>query len=177
MTSTDPRPDRQSETQKGQNRKRSAQKEQTMTSARDAAAKPDQSSGRFYSFTIDANTAQIVKLESLDASGARRELSEEEKAKLVKEVRDDLLEKVVERAFEAGIACVLDTGVEALDAKDSREDAELRHLLLVPLIERSAAKHFLEREVLNRAILDTLIDHSINPTSSGFEESSTASAQ
>ena len=129
-----------------------------------------------FSFTIDANTAQIVKLESLDASGARHELSDEEKESLVKEARDDLLERVVERAFEAGIACVLDSEVEQRDAQETAEDAELRHLLLMPLIERSAARHLMEREVLNRAILDTLIDHSIN-AESAFEEGSTASAQ
>ena len=132
-----------------------------MTNADESTAKADYGTAKLFSFTIDANTAQIVKLESLDATGNRHELSQEEMASLVKEARDDRLEKVVEQAFEAGIACVLDTDAEQDDTQESADDAELRHILLAPLIERSAAKHLMEREVLNRAILDTLIEHSM----------------
>jgi hypothetical protein len=61
-------------------------------------------------FTIDSRTARIVKLEAFDATGARHELSQDERARLLKRrgERERTLEQVVERAFEAGIACVLD---------------------------------------------------------------------
>src|SRR5215472_7703673 len=62
------------------------------------------SAGKLFTFTIDASTAQVVKLESEDSSGARHELSEEEKASLAREGSQDL-EELVARAFEAGIAC------------------------------------------------------------------------
>lgn len=148
-----------------------------MTNADESAAKAEHGAAKLFSFTIDANTAQIVKLESLDATGNRHELSEEEKASLVKEARDDRLEKVVEQAFEAGIACVLDSEVEQDDAQDSADDAELRHILLTPLIERSPARRLMEREVLNRAILDTLIEHSMKARESVLGDRPTARAQ
>jgi len=137
------------------NRKRSAQKEQKMTNS--------ESANQFYTFTIDANTAQIVKLESLDANGARHELSEEEKAHLAQEGGEDGVAHVLEQAFEAGIACVLGDGFNQDRISESAEDAELRRLLLQPLIEHSAAKRLLKREVLNRAILATLIELSAKP--------------
>jgi hypothetical protein len=133
--------------------KKSAQKEEKMTEIA-------QSAGKLFAFTIDANTAQIVKLETLDASGGRHELSDEEKASLA-EGAEDGLEEFVEKAFEAGIACVLGGGESKGKADESAEEAELRHLLLTPLIEHSPAKHLLQREVLSRAILGTLIQHAM----------------
>lgn len=118
------------------------------------------------SFTIDPNTAQIVKLESLDARGERHELSDDEKVSLLRRDGERTLERVVERAFEAGIACVLDGRTERNDT-ESLEDVELTHRLLTPLIERSAAKELLARDALDRAMLDTLIEHAITSSASG----------
>jgi hypothetical protein len=120
----------------------------------------DQAAAKLLAFTIDANTAQIVKLESLDASGGRHELSEEEKTSLVRPGGEGRLEKVLEQAFEAGIDCVLGGG-DADSSEESEEEAKLRHLLLTPLIEHSPAKKLLQREVLNRAMLETLIQFSM----------------
>jgi hypothetical protein len=120
----------------------------------------DESAARLFAFTIDARTGQIVKFESLDARGARHELSDEEKTTIVSDSIEGGLEDLVEQAFEAGIACVLGDANGEL-AQDSREDAEIRRLLLRPLIERSAAKRFLQREVLSRVILGALVRQSI----------------
>jgi hypothetical protein len=122
-------------------------------------------------FTIDPSTAQIIKLEALDAAGARRELSDEEKASLVRSRHEKTLERVVERAFEAGIACVLDGG-NGTEEPESLEDVELTHRLLVPLIEHSAAKDLIARDALDRAILDTLIEHSMHVAAAGGSPSS-----
>ena len=115
----------------------------------------------FLAFTIDPRTARIVKLEALDDTGARHELSREEKAGLVRQRGDGerTLEQVVERAFEAGIACVLDGETEPDERDERLEDVELTHRLLMPLIEHSAAKNLIARNVLDRAMLDTLIEH------------------
>jgi len=121
----------------------------------------DQSAGKLITFTIDANTARIVKLESLDATGARHELSDEEKASFVRQGAAKL-EDALEQAFEAGIDCVLGEGAQD-DGQESQEDAKLRHLLLTPLIEHSAAGRLLQAEVLHRAILETLVQHSMKP--------------
>jgi hypothetical protein len=147
------------------NRKKSAQKEQKMTDT-------EESAGKLFTITIDANTAQIVRLESQDATGSRHELSDEEKASLAQEAQEggeDRLEDVLEQAFEAGIACVLGGAAGQDKAQESAEDAELRHLLLTPLIEHSPARHLLRPDVLNRAILATLIEHSTKPLTAAPE--------
>jgi len=114
------------------------------------------------SITVNAKTGQIVKVESIDDAGIRRDLSDEMKADLAKERGEDTLEALLERAFEAGIACVLD-GATAEDNGLDEEEARLRHLLLRPLIRRSAAGRLIQRDVLARAILETMIRNTIKP--------------
>ena len=112
--------------------------------------------------TIDTNTGQIVKIEGVNGTRARHELSEAEKASLAKKMGKATLEAIIEEAFEAGIACGLGEGADEDEPEDepveSVKDANLRHLLLRPLIENSAAKRLIRRDVLSRAILKTLID-------------------
>ena len=137
--------------------KRSAQREE------EKMADIAPSAVKLFTFTIDADTAQVVKLETLDAAGARHELSEEEKASLAREGSAGGLEEFVERAFEAGIACVLG-GDEPRDrVQESEEEGELRHLLLAPLIQHSTARHLVQPDALNRAILESLIQNAMRP--------------
>jgi hypothetical protein len=128
---------------------------------------------RHLAFTIDTQTGDIVKLERLDANGARHELSESEKSQLVR-ARDPSgigLEDFLEQAFEAGIACVLGDEDTTDLASETEADTELRRVLLTPLIEHSNARRLLRREVLGRAILGTLIKHAMQsdapPSGSG----------
>jgi len=112
--------------------------------------------------TFHTKTGQIVKIEGVTGSGAHHELSDDEKAILEKQMGKATLEAIVEQAFEAGIASVLGDGSDEEDSEDSiesKKDANLRHLLLRPLIENSSAKRLIRRDVLGRAILKTLIDH------------------
>src|SRR5262245_58679991 len=98
---------RSSARQRTPDRKKTAHKEEKMSSV-------DPSASRLFVFTIDADTAQIVRFETVDASGGRRELSQEEKAALIKQANGGRIEEVLEQAFEAGIACALeDERVEA----------------------------------------------------------------
>jgi hypothetical protein len=110
------------------------------------------------SLTINAETGQIVKLETVDSGGTRRELSEEQKARMAQEKGEDTLEALIEEAFEAGIASVLG-GSAQFSPSESEEEEELRHLLLRPLIERSPAKHLMKFDTLTRATLGTLLRH------------------
>jgi hypothetical protein len=128
--------------------------------AKKVAATPE---AKLLAITLDADTARVVHIEGLDASGARHELSRAEREVLLQRATDGRLEDLVERAFEAGIACVLDDG-ERNAGTESAEDAELRHELLAPLIKRSAVRHLTEGAVLDRVVLSTLIDHSSNET-------------
>ena len=109
--------------------------------------------------TLHAKTGQIVKIERVNGHRAHHELSEKEKADLAKVSGKATLEAIVEEAFEAGIAYVLGDEGDEDDPMESEKDANLRHLLLRPLIENSAAKRLMRRDVLSRAILKTLIDH------------------
>jgi hypothetical protein len=115
-------------------------------------------------FTIDPSTGRIVKLEAL-TDGVRHELTDEEKARLIQRSRQKTVERIVERAFEAGIACVLDGDGSEEEASESIEDVELTHRLLSPLIAHSAARELMAREMVDRTILDTLIEHSLTASS------------
>jgi hypothetical protein len=116
------------------------------------------------SITVNSKTGQIVKVESVDDAGVRRDLSDEKRASLAKERGKDTLEALLERAFEAGIACVLG-GTTAEDNGLDEEEAELRHMLLRPLIRHSAAERLMQRDILARATLGTVIRNTIKPSS------------
>ena len=146
----------------------------TAKASRAAAPRTDQPATavpklKAVTITIDADSADVVRVEGLDAKGARHELSNEEKASLIKDARsEERLEEVLEHAFEAGIACVLgdDEDEDEETTEESPADAELRHQLLAPLIKRSAVRQLTDRAALHRAILGTLIEHSGAPSSS-----------
>ena len=114
-------------------------------------------------FTIQTRTGQIVKIESVDSTGAHHELSDEEKTNLAKEKSKATLEDMLERAFEAGIACGLGDADGEDDPPESAKDTDLRRLLLRPLIEDGSAKRLMQPDFLNRVMLATLIQ---NATSS-----------
>jgi hypothetical protein len=102
---------------------------------------------------IEAATGRIIEVRSVDDAGAPSELST-----LSSQGGDATLEDLFEQAFEAGIASVLGDDDEAgAEAGESEEDAALRHQILRPMIEKSAARRLLQKEVLGRAIVGTLI--------------------
>ena len=110
--------------------------------------------------TIHAKTGQIIKIEGVDSAGRHHELSDEEKTNLAREKSKATLEDIIEQAFEAGIACVLGDEDGKDDSPESANDADLRRLLLRPLIEDGAAERLMQRDLLNRAMLTTLIQNS-----------------
>jgi len=126
----------------------------------------DASAEKLFAFTINPTTAEIVKLESLDQSGVRHELSDTEKSSLATAKTEEEIADVVEQVFEAGIACVLGLDECEQTGDESAEDAEIRHMLLAALIQESPAQRLLRPEVLSRAILGTLIRNSIGPNGS-----------
>jgi hypothetical protein len=109
--------------------------------------------------TLHAKTGQIVKIERVNGPNAHHELTAEEKASLAKESGRATLEAIIEQAFEAGMAYALGDEGDEDDPMESERDANLRHLLLQPLIENSTAKRLVRRDVLSRAILKTLINN------------------
>jgi hypothetical protein len=109
-------------------------------------------------FTVDADSGRIVKLEKVDSTGARRDLSDEDAASLTKGRTVPTLEAIIEQAFEAGIACVLGDGAEQDEGQESKDDAALRRVLLTPLMERTPAHGLQQPEVLGKAILASAIE-------------------
>jgi len=71
--------------------------------------------------------------------------------------KEATLERLLEQAFEAGIDCVLTHARADPEPPESDEDAELSRAVLKSLIEHSAARRLMGREVLSRAIVATLI--------------------
>ena len=128
-------------------------------SARKSSADTSEPHPDLLTVTIDTKTGQIVKIEGANSTRAQHELSDEEKASLAKKTGRATLEAIIEEAFEAGIACGLGEEADEDEPVESEKDANLRHLLLRPLIENSAAKRLMRRDVLSRAILKTLIGH------------------
>jgi hypothetical protein len=111
------------------------------------------------SVILDADTGAVLRVESLDPAGARRELTDEDRARLAGRAQETI-EAIVERAFEAGIACVLGQAEdETADGEDAEDEVALERLLLRPLMHRSGARRLLRREVLDRAALASLIRH------------------
>ena len=115
--------------------------------------------------TIQAKTGQIIKIQSAEGGGGGKELSDQERADLLKKASKDTLETLIEQAFEAGIACVLGDPIGRSEADESEEEADLRHLLLAPLIRHSPVQRLMQREVLSRALLGTVVQHGLDPGS------------
>jgi hypothetical protein len=120
-------------------------------------AAEDQPAAELVSITLDAATGVIVKLERVDPSGARHELSDEDRTRLT--VARATLERLVEQAFEAGIDCVLGQGESESAPAETDEDAELSGLLLRSLMEGSGAARLTQGDVLGPAIVGTLFSH------------------
>jgi hypothetical protein len=127
--------------------------------------------------TIQAKTGQIVKIQSAEGSSGRNELSDQERADLLKKAGKDTLEALIEQAFEAGIACVLGDPIGRSEADESKEEADLRHLLLEPLIRQSPVQRLMQREVLSRAFLGSVVQHGLDPVSPNLESNSAQQRQ
>src|SRR5215472_9562351 len=81
-------------------------------------------------FTLDTNTGDIIKIENVDSAGHRRELSRTERQQLATEHPGIGVETLLERAFEAGIACLSDDDESDEDDKESNDEAGVRRILL-----------------------------------------------
>ena len=129
---------------------------------------PPTSRSQRLAFTLDTSSGEIIKIESADSAGQRRELSKTERLDLAKESRGAGVEALLERAFEAGIGCLLDEEDKKEDEGETEEEAGVRQILLQPLMERTFAARAMRREVLRQAIVQTLIRDIV---SSGGSES------
>jgi hypothetical protein len=109
-------------------------------------------------FTLEASSGKLIEVERVDAAGSRQTLSEEQRAVLANGPDAPTLQRLLEQAFEAGIDCLLGRETGEADLPESPEDAQLGSWLLRSLIARSDASRLAQPEVLQRAILGTLIE-------------------
>ena len=123
-----------------------------------ATAPPEPERAPLFAFTIDSADGSVLTFERLDEGGERHAFTREEKFTLAKAFAGPTLAAVVEEAFEAGIECVLGEGDED-EAADAETDGDLRRELLRSLIGRSRAKHLVEDDTIDRAIVGRLIAH------------------
>ena len=153
-----------------------------MTKSRDAVEqpngpnekKPSSVGAGLFSFTMDASTGQIIKLEKVESAGRHRQLSELEKISLRSRKSWHTLEAIVEQAFEAGIGCVLGNEDEKDATQELEDEADVRRTLLLALIEQSRTIALLQPSVLGQAILATALQQ---VTASQASETEGRSAQ
>jgi hypothetical protein len=107
---------------------------------------------------MDAASGRLVNIERVDGAGVRAQLSDDDRTRLAKVDDRATLEALVEQAFEAGINCVLGADADEAEPAESSEDAHLSRLLLQSLIARSAAHRLLQGELLDKAIVGTLME-------------------
>jgi hypothetical protein len=108
-----------------------------------------------YALTVDIAGGRLVGVERVDAGGERRALTAGEKAALAGAGAQPL-RRLFERAFEAGIACVLGDRAEA-EAPPAEEEAELSRVLLKSLIESSALSDLAADGALDGSVLRALV--------------------
>jgi hypothetical protein len=107
--------------------------------------------------TIDAEVGRIVKVEKVDNTAARRDLSDEDAASLTRDNTIPTVEAIIEQAFEAGIICVLGDEAKEDEGQESEDDAAIGRLLLMALIERTPLHGLLQPGVLGKAIVASAI--------------------
>jgi hypothetical protein len=129
------------------------------SSSGEASNKPP--GAKCVAFTIDAGTGHVDRVEIIEGDGARRELSGQERAELIRPGDGPTLETIFEQSFLAGIDSVL--GDDGEDEPQSDMEQALVHGLVQPMIERSAARGLLRREVLRKAVLQALVQDASTP--------------
>ena len=97
--------------------------------------------------TLGVPDAEVIKVEMLEKSGQRRELSEEEFAELAGE--NDGEDISPEEAYAAGITDVSDDEFE-LDPEGGGEDEEIERFVLRRLVARQLLRRGVRRLILRR---------------------------
>jgi hypothetical protein len=110
-------------------------------------------------FTIQAKTGEFVRAEKVDRAGTRSEISRSIARTIARKHRLEMIESVLDEAFEAGISSVIEPGSDDEASEDpSEEEAEVRKLLLDFIISPEVRDH-VRRRMINRLMLDQAIIH------------------
>jgi len=103
--------------------------------------------------TFNAAKGEIVKVERVDKTGKRQELTEEECATLAGQDEVDEIEAALEEAFETGVAVVFGDEDEQYAEDNDDEERALRQLLIGRLLRRHPVRRRLLHQLLLRRLL------------------------
>jgi hypothetical protein len=98
---------------------------------------------------------EVLKVEKIEKSGQRHELSDEEFAALAGEDEREDLEAAFEEAYAAGVSDAL--GDEDEDEDEEEEEIALRQLILGRAVGRQLLRRGLRRLILRRALRRQLL--------------------
>jgi hypothetical protein len=99
---------------------------------------------------LTISKGEVIKVETLDDSGRRNEVSEREFAELSGEDEMEDLEAALEEAYAAGIGDLLEETVEAEFADD--EDERIRNAIVREAAARQLLRSGVRRLILRRAL-------------------------
>jgi hypothetical protein len=100
-----------------------------------------------------APMGKVVRVEKIDKTAKRHELTEEEWTKLVGSDEVEEIEAALEEAFEAGIAAVLGEEYEGDEEYEDDEEKALRRVLIAGLLRRRSVQHrILQRLMVSRLL-------------------------
>jgi len=103
--------------------------------------------------TVSTATGDILKIEKVDKTGKREELSDEKSAELAGDDEIEEIEAGLEEAFEAGLSAALGE-----DDEDVEDDGEaIQRLLIGQLIGRRVGLRALRRRFVHRLLLRRLL--------------------
>ena len=103
--------------------------------------------------TINPAMGGIVKVEKIDKSGKREDLSEEECGKLVGEDEVEEIQAALDEAFEAAVMSVIGDEDQAEEEYGDDEEKALRRFLISDLlIPRAVRRRILHRILLSRML-------------------------
>ena len=100
--------------------------------------------------TLNPKKGEILRVEKLDKSGQRHEVSEEELAALVGEEEREELEAAIEEAYATGVTDAL--GDEDEDEDEDEAEESLRQLILGRAVGRQLLRRGVRRLILRRAL-------------------------
>ena len=100
-----------------------------------------------------APMGKVVRVEKIDKTANRHELTEDEWTKLVGGDEVEEIEAALEEAFEAGIAAVLGEDYEDDEQYEDDEEKTLRRLLIAGLLRRRSVQHRIHQRLLVSRLL------------------------
>jgi hypothetical protein len=105
--------------------------------------------------TLSPTKGEVLKVERIERSGQRHELSDDEFAALAGEDEREDLEAALEEAYAVGVSDAL--GGEEEDEDEEDEEGALRQLILGRAVGRQLLRHGLRRLILRRALRRQLL--------------------